>query len=504
VLDKPQVFALTTTQAATCPGSIEDVCSIANSGEVPNLFSQDDIEEIRAEIAKQARLAGDIDMLSLFAERCRANVHVLLSISPAGSDLREHLRRYPALGNCTTIDWFLPWPEEGLRSVAVSQLAKTDCFKEPVPSSVSEVAEKEPSETSRQLVGQRTVPESPTLVSDIASLVVQIHNSVVEAAETYQREHSRAVYLTPARCSEALVMFERLLVEKSDYLRRERNQYVAGVSKLEEANQNIDSLQEELERLGPELEAKGAAVEAGMVVLEREAKEVEETQRAVGEEAALVAEQKAEAEAIKRECELRLAEAQPQYEAALLALRTLKVADFVTMKSFLQPPQPIRLALEAACIMLGHKPKMVDKEVGKGGQKVKVPDYWDRSRKLLNDYKKFLLSLEKYDKDNIPAERIEGIQKYLHNPEFVPEKIRKASEAAEGICKWVIAVCKYDIIAKEVRPRRAALQEAEAKLSVAEAEFAQKEQELNEVLARRGALEAEHARSMAERQGLIA
>jgi len=174
------------------------------------------------------------------------------------------------------------------------------------------------------------------------------------------------------------------------------------------------------------------------------------------------------------------------------------------MKSFLQPPQPIRLALEAACIMLGQKPKMVEKVVGKGGQKVKVPDYWEKSKKLLNDYKKFLNSLEKYDKDNIPPERIAAIQGHLANPEFVPEKIRKASEAAEGICKWVIAVCKYDIIAKAVKPRRQALIEAQAKLQVTEAEFVAKQEALAKVVARRDALAAEDARATAERQHLTA
>jgi len=89
-----------------------------------------------------------------------------------------------------------------------------------------------------------------------------------------------------------------------------------------------------------------------------------------------------------------------------------------------------------------------------------VPDYWGKSKKLLNDYKKFIASMESYDKDNIPPERIEEIQKYLNDPEFVPEKIRKASEAAEGICKWVIAVCKYEKIAKEVRPLKADLAKA--------------------------------------------
>ena len=38
-----------------------------------------------------------------------------------------------------------------------------------------------------------------------------------------------------------------------------------------------------------------------------------------------------------------------------------------------------------------------------------MPDYWDKSKKLLNDYKKFLNSLEKYDKDSIPPERIAAI-----------------------------------------------------------------------------------------------
>jgi dynein heavy chain len=48
----------------------------------------------------------------------------------------------------------------------------------------------------------------------------------------------------------------------------------------------------------------------------------------------------------------------------------------------------------------------------------------------------------------------------------VPEEIKKASGAAEGICKWVRAICKYDIVAKEIRPKREALAIANDKLSV--------------------------------------
>jgi len=41
-----QVFVITMEEAKTCKGAIDDICSITNSGEVPNLFNADDIEEI--------------------------------------------------------------------------------------------------------------------------------------------------------------------------------------------------------------------------------------------------------------------------------------------------------------------------------------------------------------------------------------------------------------------------------------------------------------------------
>ena len=47
--------------------------------------------------------------------------------------------------------------------------------------------------------------------------------------------------------------------------------------------------------------------------------------------------------------------------------------------------------------------------------------------------------------DNIPPANIKIIRdKFIPDPEFVPDKIRSASTAAEGLCKWVIAIEAYD------------------------------------------------------------
>lgn len=104
-----------------------------------------------------------------------------------------------------------------------------------------------------------------------------------------------------------------------------------------------------------------------------------------------------------------------------------------------QPPAPVKLVMESICVMKGVKPEKVNDASGK-----KIEDYWKPSLKLLSDMK-FLESLQTYDKDNIPPAIIKVIRdKYISNPDFVPEKIKNASTAAEGLCKWVRAMESYD------------------------------------------------------------
>ena len=141
---------------------LEDINNILSSGQVPNLFVKDEKNEvlvaIRA-IAKKMGLPDSIDELwDLFVDRyvdgitvmcernsggnsvrvhaasfaltrgigflspsrcysVRSNLHVVLAMSPVGSGFRNRTRMYPSLVNCTTIDWFLPWPDDGFRSV---------------------------------------------------------------------------------------------------------------------------------------------------------------------------------------------------------------------------------------------------------------------------------------------------------------------------------------------------------------------------------------------------
>lgn len=50
---------------------------------------------------------------------------VTLCFSPVGNKLRIRSRKFPAIVNCTAINWFHEWPQEALESVSLRFLQNT-------------------------------------------------------------------------------------------------------------------------------------------------------------------------------------------------------------------------------------------------------------------------------------------------------------------------------------------------------------------------------------------
>lgn len=97
---------------------VEDISNILNNGEVPNLFPTEEKAKILEEVDIQTGTPNE--KYAYFVGRCRQMLHLVLAFSPVGEAFRRRLRTFPSLVNCTTIDWFLPWPEEALRNTATS------------------------------------------------------------------------------------------------------------------------------------------------------------------------------------------------------------------------------------------------------------------------------------------------------------------------------------------------------------------------------------------------
>uniref|UniRef100_A0A8C4EKJ1 Dynein, axonemal, heavy chain 7 n=1 Tax=Dicentrarchus labrax TaxID=13489 RepID=A0A8C4EKJ1_DICLA len=448
------VFLFTDTQIKM-ESFLEDIGNLLNTGEVPNLFAVDEKQEIcermrvldRQRDREKQTDGSPLSLFNMFIERCRSQLHVVLAMSPIGDAFRNRLRRFPALINCCTINWFQTWPEDALQAVACRFLEDIEMTDE-----------------SRE---------------GCINMCKNFHTSTIELSARFLSELQRHNYVTPTSYLELISTFKVLL--KTKRVMKLKRRYEVGLEKLESAADQVASMQVELEALQPQLIVASKEVDEMMVVIEHESVEVAKTEKVVKVDEAIANEQAMAAKAIKDECDADLAVAMPILESALSALNTLTnqvKGDITVVKSMKSPPPAVKLVMEAICILKGLKPDRVPDPSGSGK---KVEDFWGPAKKLLGDMK-FLQSLHEYDKDNIPQNLMTIIRnKYITNPDFVPEKIRTASTAAEGLCKWVCAMDKYDKVAKVVAPKKEKLAQAEGELSVAMESLQKKQAALKEV-----------------------
>ena len=169
---------------------LEDLSSVLNTGEVPNLYNMEDKAQILDACQKGALAEGKMGPPAVFAwyvDQCKKFLHVTLCLSPIGAAFRTRLRNYPSLVNCCTIDWFLQWPEDALQSVADQFLRKTFTDKDD-PTKVDEKT-----------------------LSGVRNICVRMQAGVYELTEKFRTEIRRHYYVTPTSYLELINCFMSLL-----------------------------------------------------------------------------------------------------------------------------------------------------------------------------------------------------------------------------------------------------------------------------------------------------
>lgn len=496
---KTTVFIFSDAQAKE-EAFIEDINSLLNTGDLPNLFQNEEKATILEAMQQVAKASGRLSettplaLYGMFIERVRESLHIALAFSPIGDSFKRRLRVYPSLVNCCTIDWFTTWPEDALQKVAeyfiksMELPGSDDSFSLSSMSTSSAAADDESRVRDRKLT---------LLEGKLVEMVMTFNLTVIEASETFYREKGRKNYVTPTSYLEMLRSFKILYKKTFLDITMQRDRYTTGLEKLEFAAGQVSVMQKKLQDLQPQLKVTSDETEKIMVKIERDTAEAEKKKEVVGADEAQANESAATSQAIRDDCEGDLAEAVPALEAALSALDTLKPADITVVKSMKNPPSAIKLVLEAVCVLKGLK---ADRKPDASGRM--IDDYWAASQKMLGDMK-FLESLKTFDKDNIPSAIMKKIREiYISDRDFVPEKIKAVSTACEGLCRWIRAMDVYDRVIKIVGPKKIALAAAEQDLSVQMEKLNSKKAELQEILDKLQALNDNFAEKSREKKRL--
>ncbi|XP_074253751.1 dynein axonemal heavy chain 6 isoform X3 [Saimiri boliviensis] len=456
VEDKNMVFLFTDTQIVV-EEFLEDINNILNSGEVPNLFEKDELEQVLAATRPKAKEVGISEgnrdeVFQYFISRVRQKLHIVLCMSPVGEAFRSRCRMFPSLVNCCTIDWFVQWPREALLSVSKTFFSQVDAGNE-------ERKEK------------------------LSLMCVNIHLSVSSMAERYYNELRRRYYTTPTSYLELINLYLSMLSEKRRQIISARDRVKNGLTKLLETNVLVDKMKLDLSALEPVLLKKSQDVEALMEKLAVDQESADQVRNTVQEDEAIAKVKAEETQAIADDAQRDLDEALPALDAANKALDSLDKADISEIRVFTKPPDLVMTVMEAISILLNAKPD------------------WPSAKQLLGD-SNFLKRLLEYDKENIKPQILAKLQKYINNPDFVPEKVEKVSKACKSMCMWVRAMDLYSRVVKEVEPKRQKLRAAQAELDITMATLREKQALLRLVENQIKALQDEYDRSINEKESL--
>ena len=353
---RPVVFMLEDNQIRW-EAMVEDVNNLLNSGMVPNLYAADEraeiVEKMRPLAAAQG-LAKDIsdgELYELFVSRMRRNVHLALCMSPAGDNFRSRLRKYPALVNNCTIDWFFPWPRSALRAVGNKSLADIGVPKEQH--------------------------------ADVVSVCTSFHEVARAQAIRCREQEKRFSYVTPTSYLELFTLFRKTLHTQRKEVVQAQQRYEQGLAKLAFASGQVSVMRQELVNLAPVLESSAEQTQELMQMCQERLPVVERTRKLVERDRNQATKEARAVERSMQECTDDLSEALPILNSAIRALNTLTSSDITAVKAMLNPPAGVRLVMSAVCIMLQVAPDRV-KDVEHPTKK--IDDFWGPARRLLADY----------------------------------------------------------------------------------------------------------------------
>ncbi|NXB29063.1 DYH9 protein, partial [Eulacestoma nigropectus] len=403
------------------------------SGEIPDLFPDDEVENIISSVRNEVRGQGLVDSREncwrFFIERVRRQLKVALCLSPVGPKLRLRSRRFPALVSCTTIDCFQPWPREALESVSLCFLRDMDTLQDSVKDSISK-------------------------------FMAHVHISVNEMSRLYLSNERRYNYTTPKSFLEQIKLYQNLLLKKDKDLKAKMERLENGLEKLKSTSAQVDELKAKLAAQEVELKQKNEDADKLIQVVGVETEKVSRKKAVADEEERKVALIAREVEQKQKDCEEDLAKAEPALAAAQAALNTLNKTNLTELRSFGSPPSAVSNVTAAVMVLTAP------------GGRIPKDRSWKAAKVAMARVDGFLDSLIKFNKENIHENCLKALQPYLQDPKFNPEFVATKSSAAAGLCSWVLNIVRFHRVFCEVQPKRQALDRANAELAAAQDKLA--------------------------------
>ena len=410
---------------------LERMNTLLANGEVPGLFEGDEYATLMTACKEGAQrqnimLDSQEELYKWFTQQIVRNLHVVFTMNPPTEGLSSKAATSPALFNRCVLNWFGDWSDQALYQVAYELTQSVDIDK-----------------------GNYTSPDSLPVEFDqlemplshrdaIVNSMVHVHHSLAHFNKRLKAQQNKTTYLTPRQFLDFVAQFVKLFNEKRDDLEEQQRHLNVGLDKLRETVEKVSELKKSLAEKKSELEKKDAEAGEKLQSMLRDQQKAEESriaslelQTALEKQDKVVAEQQAKVQA-------DLDRAEPAVLEAQRSVQNIKRQHLTEVRSMQNPPSGVKLALEAVCTLLGHRPADWKGIVGI----VRKDD--------------FIASIVNYKNEAqmTPQHREKMKRDYLSNDDFTFEKVNRASKACGPLVQWVEAQVTYSDILDRVGPLR--------------------------------------------------
>ncbi|KAG8432457.1 hypothetical protein GDO86_016919 [Hymenochirus boettgeri] len=431
------------------------------SGEIPDLFSEEEVDNIVSSTRMELRALGLPDSREncwhFFIERIRRQLKIVLCFSPVGFTLRTRARKFPAIVNCTAIDWFHAWPQVALQSVSSSFIEKLDGLE-------------------------------PQMKASISQFITFAHTSVKEVSVKYQQNEKHYNYTTPKSFLALIKLYWNLLGKKRNELVQKMERLENGLQKLQTTALQVEDLKSKLAVQEVELHQRNSDTEALIAKVGQQTEKLNQEKNVADAEEQKIEAIKSEITKQQQETAEDLAKAAPALQAADAALNTLNRLNLTELRTFPNPPVAVTNVTAAVLVLLSPHGK------------IPKDRSWKAAKVLMSKVDEFLQNLVTFEKERIPDATVKALKDdYLSDPEFNPDFVRTKSSAAAGLCAWVINIIGYHEVRCEVDDKRQALAQANTDLVIAAEKLEVIQKKLQELDTNLAALTSDFERATAEK-----
>ncbi|EAN79214.1 dynein heavy chain, putative [Trypanosoma brucei brucei TREU927] len=405
---------------------LEMINSLVSSGEVPGLFTQEEVETMCASLREDAANDGYMGSIaSFYLQRLRRNLRIALVMDNCHPLFLVRLQSNPGLiSNCDLL-WMGAWSNDATRNICKKRLAAV----------------------------------IDNIGADSANKGFHLHRELFSVHESFGEE------ATPERFRVLMENYESILQKKGESGEASLKRLDAGLAKLHEAEESVAKIQSDVKRKKKKVEEKQKEADKALTEIQQKMEESKE-QRDTAEELQARLSTEQEEIAVKREKVTKeLSGITPMLESAREAVSSIRSEQLNEIRSLKAPPEPVKDVLEAVLALLG------------------VNDVsWQSMRKFLGErgVKERILD---FDAKNISTPIRENVARLMNQKagSFKQETIRRASVAAAPMAAWVKAMIDYSTILESIGPLNKQLEDLETNSAKGQEQLKQLKSKLKKI-----------------------